>query len=249
MNKHFLKKFGAQNRSTSMAAIPAKKAKYANKTINPGTSGISHVNECTIESRRISISTSTIGYNPELTEGVLEVVCCSHCNLFEKQLETIDEKLDQLLLTVERQNTAIMDAIASQKVVTQQLVRQETQNVPVAKYFPVCDIAEMEELEAKISSANKDVYESVIASILCNNMKNISLVLKTDVIVALNLDGSHGKIGLKKFPNFYTVLTGAVAKLPFKGSTPEEMLRKAIHFEKAKYFKKLYREKQKNKEN
>lgn len=59
---------------------------------------------------------------------------------------------------VEFQNAAIMDAIAGQKVATQQLVRQEAQNTPVVKYFPVCDIPEMQALECKITSATRDVY-------------------------------------------------------------------------------------------
>ncbi|XP_017481301.1 PREDICTED: uncharacterized protein LOC108370485 [Rhagoletis zephyria] len=224
-----------------------KKARYAIETDNPGPS-FSVSSECTIESRRISVSTSAKEYNTEPNQGVFEVVCCSHCNKFEKQLQAIDKKLEQLQLTVETQNTAIMDAISGQKVATEQLVRQEAQTAPVTKYFPICDIPEMQHLEEKITPANRDVYESAVSAILCNNIKNIRLLLNMDVIKALNVDGSHGKIGLKFFPNFYGTLTGAVAKMPFKGLSPEDTLRKAIKFEKARYFKKAYRQKKKTSE-
>lgn len=97
------------------------------------------------------------------------------------------------------------------------------------------------------------------------------MLLKTEVIKRVNVDGSHGKIGLKSFPNFYGALTGikffylqfyhcvysdifvphsgAIAKMPFKGLTPEDILRSALKFEKAKEFKKAYRQRKKNFEN
>ncbi|XP_067628490.1 uncharacterized protein [Eurosta solidaginis] len=138
-----------------------------------------------------------------------------------------------------------MDEIASQKVATEQLVRQEAQSAPVTKYFPICKIQELEHLEEKITTANKDVYESAVSAILCNNMKNIKMLLNVDVINDLNMDGTHRKISLKSFPNLYSTLTGAIAKMPFKGLSPEDMVRKAINFEKAKFFKRVYRQKKK----
>ncbi|XP_036329511.1 uncharacterized protein LOC118741632 [Rhagoletis pomonella] len=138
-----------------------------------------------------------------------------------------------------------MDAIAGQKVATEQLVRQESQKAPVVKYFPICNISEMQQLENKITCDNRDVYETAISSILQFNLKNITLVIRSDVINAINVDGSHGKVGLKSFKNFYHTLTGAIAKLPLKGLTPEESLRKALQFEKSKYLKKIYRQKTK----
>ncbi|XP_017493281.1 PREDICTED: uncharacterized protein LOC108381367 isoform X1 [Rhagoletis zephyria] len=251
MNKHLFKKYGAQNPITSAAKIPIKKTKYTteNKMLLQNSSRrVSLTSECTIESRRISVSTSAIEAN-ESNQEVFQVVCCSHCNIFEKQLQAMGEKIEVLQNVVETQNAAIMDAIAGQKVATEQLVRQEAQNTPVVKYFPICDIPEMRALECKITSANRDIYEAAISSILCNNIKNISMLLKIDVINELNVDGSHGKVGLKSFPNFYGALTGAIAKMPFKGLTPEDTVRSALKFEKAKYFKKAYRQKKKNFEN
>ncbi|XP_017465362.1 PREDICTED: uncharacterized protein LOC108358497 [Rhagoletis zephyria] len=66
MNKHLFKKYGAQNPSTSAAAIPIKKAKYTteNKMLLQNSSRrVSLTSECTIESRRISVSTSAIEAN------------------------------------------------------------------------------------------------------------------------------------------------------------------------------------------
>ncbi|XP_049316754.1 uncharacterized protein LOC109579422 isoform X1 [Bactrocera dorsalis] len=242
--EHF-KKYGAPNLKTSTTAIPMKKARYGIDTAHLGQN-ISVSSECTIESRGISVSTSATKYTNESNQGVFEVVCCSHCNTFEKQLQDIGKKLDDLQLIVEAQNTAIMDAIAVQKVATEQLIRQESKNAPITKYFPISDVPEMHQLEEKITPTNRDVYESAMSAILCNNLRNIRLLLNKDVIASINVDGSHGKISLKSFPNFYASLTGAIAKLPFKGLSPEDALRKAIAFEKAKCFKKAYRQKKKN---
>ncbi|XP_067612826.1 uncharacterized protein [Eurosta solidaginis] len=109
-----------------------------------------------------------------------------------------------------------MDEIAGQKVATEQLIRQEAQSAPVTKYFPICKKQELEHLEEKITSANKDVYESAVSATLCNNMKNIKMLLNIDVINDLNMDGTHRQISLKSYPNFYSTLTGAIAKMPFK---------------------------------
>ncbi|XP_067612990.1 uncharacterized protein [Eurosta solidaginis] len=246
MSKHIFKKFEAQNKNSSTAAIPAKKVKFSDENSYPRTSSVTCASESTIESRRISLSSSVIEHTTEATQSFFEVVCCSHCKIFERQLQSIEknlEKLDHLQMIVDTQNTAIMDAIAGLKVATEQLVRQEVQNTPVVKYFPLCDVYEMQQLDEKITSSNTDVYESTIASILCNNIKNLPLIIKTDVIIALNLDGTHGKIGLKSFPNLYSALAGAVSTLPFKGLTPEDMLRKGLQFSKSKHFKKLHRQK------
>ncbi|XP_067622122.1 uncharacterized protein [Eurosta solidaginis] len=135
-----------------------KKAKFRVQIDNPGPS-LTISSECIVESRRISISTSVRDYNSDTKTGVLEVVCCSHCSKFENQLDAILKKLEDLQLAVENQNIAIMDEIAGQKVATEQLVRQEAQSAPVTKYFPICKIQELEHLEEKITTANKDVYD------------------------------------------------------------------------------------------
>ncbi|XP_067631644.1 uncharacterized protein [Eurosta solidaginis] len=186
MSKHIFKKFEAQNKNSSTAAIPAKKVKYENSY--PRTSSVTCASESTIESRRISLSSSVIEHTTaaltirlpngtgllrvvlsrkfEATQSVFEVVSCSHFKIFERQLQSIEknlEKLDHLQMIVDTQNTAIMDAIAGLKVATEQLVRQEVQNTPVVKYFPLCDVYEMQQMDEKITSSNRDVYESTIA--------------------------------------------------------------------------------------
>ncbi|XP_067627807.1 uncharacterized protein [Eurosta solidaginis] len=164
MSKHIFKKFEAQNKNSSTAAIPAKKVKYENSY--PRTSSVTCASESTIESRRISLSSSVIEHTTEATQCVFEVVSCSHFKIFERQLQSIEknlEKLDHLQMIVDTQNTAIMDAIAGLKVATEQLVRQEVQNTPVVKYFPLCDVYEMQQMDEKITSSNRDVYESTIA--------------------------------------------------------------------------------------
>ncbi|XP_036335213.1 uncharacterized protein LOC118745707 isoform X2 [Rhagoletis pomonella] len=239
MNKHLFKKYGAQTPSTSAAAVPIKKAKYATENrilLENSSRRVSVASECTIESRRISVSTSAIQTN-ETNQEVFQVVCCSHCNVFEKQLQAMDKKIEVLHNVVETQNAAIMDAIAGQKVATEQLERQEAQNTAVVKYFPVCDIPEMQALEFKITSANRDIYEVAISSILCNNIKNISSLLKIEVINQLNVDGSHGKVGLKSFPNFYGALAGAIAKMPFKGLTPETLSETHLNLKRQNFSK------------
>ncbi|XP_036344444.1 uncharacterized protein LOC118753680 [Rhagoletis pomonella] len=208
---------------------------------------ISVSNEYTIESRRVSVAATieTHAGSLEPPQNVYEVVCCSHCSTFEKKFEKLEGTIKELRRVVESQNVAIMDAIATQKVATEQLVRQESENAPVVKYFPLNNLEELAQLESKLSAANRDIFESAISSIICNNMKNVSLVLRTQLIHQINVDGSHGKVGLKKFPNFFCVFTGAVSKLPFKGLTPEEIIRRTLQFEKAKQYKRIYREKKK----
>ncbi|XP_017465523.1 PREDICTED: uncharacterized protein LOC108358598 isoform X3 [Rhagoletis zephyria] len=152
MSKLLFKKYGARN--TSTASIPVKKANYAtdeNNLEQCGSMRVSLSSEYTIESRRISVSTSAIGQKIESNQDVYEVVCCSHCEIFQKQLESLNAKVDKLQRVVETQNAAIMDAIAGQNVATEQLVRQESQKAPVVKYFPICNISEMQQLENKIT--------------------------------------------------------------------------------------------------
>ncbi|XP_067614689.1 uncharacterized protein [Eurosta solidaginis] len=165
MSKHIFKKFEAQNKNSSTAAIPTKKVKFSDENSYPRTSSVTCASKSTIESRRISLSSSVIEHTTEATQSVFEVVCCSHCKIFEGQLQSIEknlEKLDHLQMIVDTQNTAIMDAIAGLKVATEQLVRQEVQNTPVVKYFPLCDVYEMQQLDEKITSSNRDVYEAIV---------------------------------------------------------------------------------------
>ncbi|XP_067614578.1 uncharacterized protein [Eurosta solidaginis] len=60
MSKHIFKKFEAQNKNSSTAAIPAKKVKFSNENSYPRTSSVTCASESTIESRRISLSSSVI---------------------------------------------------------------------------------------------------------------------------------------------------------------------------------------------
>lgn len=94
----------------------------------------------------------------EPPQNVYEVVCCSHCSTFEKNLEKLESTIKDLRRVVESQNSAIMDAIATQKVATEQLVRQELGNAPVLNYFPINNVEELTQLENKLSAANRDRF-------------------------------------------------------------------------------------------
>lgn len=117
-----------------------------------------------------------------------------------------------------------MDAIARQKVATEQLVREKSQTNP--KILPdicpqryICKLYILKTFNTNfriiiLLTSFTFISREIISSVLQSNMKNLPRIMQKKVIQLTNVDGSHEKIGLKTFPNFFQILTGAISKLP-----------------------------------
>lgn len=145
------------------------------------------------------------------------------CNFFTK------------LATTVRQNTAIMEALATQKVRTENLIKKEKSEAGIQKIFPLQTLADLKQTNNLIKEGNCAVYVSILllldhpyfqcvfiiikicksfqirsmASLLKGKLdKSLTEIFSLDLVLASNMNGIHGKLSLRDFKSVFDTLMG-----------------------------------------
>ncbi|XP_075145595.1 uncharacterized protein LOC142220380 [Haematobia irritans] len=109
----------------------------------------------------------------------------------------------------------------------------------IRSQFPIQTSQKLEEINESINEDNKAEYLKILRSLLhpAGVGKNLRYVLNAKVTLQYNIDGVHGKKGLKHLENFYSVLLAAIPNPPNHIGPAEDQLRKAINLQKKREFK------------
>ncbi|XP_075154215.1 uncharacterized protein LOC142227621 [Haematobia irritans] len=136
-----------------------------------------------------------------------------------------------------------MTALSVQKVVTESLVRQEKNNAAIKNVFPINTLEELKTLNDVIMDENQQVYTNAMKLSLKGKLtKALTTILSLELILDINIDGTHGKRRLKDFDKFFKALMDAVRPLY---DDPEKELRKALSVIKKRHFHNVCVEKKK----
>lgn len=170
-----------------------------------------------------------------------------------KHLHILKGEIKELKDIIQTQNETIMAALSAQKVVTESLVRQEKNNVAIKNVFPINTLEELKALNDVIIDENKQIYVSYFflyfyhfrkfCTFLQTNAMKLSLkgklpktlttILSLELILAINIDGTHGKKRLKDFEKVFDALMDAVRPLC---DDPDKELRNALAVIKKRHF-------------
>ncbi|XP_022214937.1 uncharacterized protein LOC111069266 [Drosophila obscura] len=144
-----------------------------------------------------------------------------------EQVELLSRKLDVM-------SDKLSEATAFMKTQTQ--VENETEDIK----FPLKTVMELEYLDSLITTTElSDFYTRKVWSLIATGSlsKSIKNVMDEGLIFIFNLDGTAGKMALKGFKKFYTILEMAT-RMKSPGDCAEKALRKAIQNVKNNSFQK-----------
>ncbi|XP_070069956.1 uncharacterized protein [Drosophila takahashii] len=149
---------------------------------------------------------------------------CTNCCEVKKQIAEINEKLEEIILS-----------LAEQKIIVSQLVRQRVENTNVAKCFPIKDEEALNIVNQNINSCAKDSYIKAMRSLLLPEgvLKNLRRILTDEFVVGFNVKGLSGKKALNSFTHFY----GALQDIVSESGNAEILIPKAIQLQKKRFFK------------
>ncbi|XP_017150870.2 uncharacterized protein LOC108161160 isoform X1 [Drosophila miranda] len=131
------------------------------------------------------------------------------------QVEVVSKKLD-----------VMADKLAEATALMKTQVPNETDDIK----FPLKSVMELENLDSIITTTElSDMYIRKIWSLIANGplSKSIKNVMDEGLIFVFNLDGTAGKMALKGYNRFYSVLEMAT-RMKSPGDCPKKALRKAI---------------------
>ncbi|XP_067632507.1 uncharacterized protein [Eurosta solidaginis] len=152
--------------------------------------------------------------------------------------ESVGNLKETILSLMSSQNTAVMTALADTKVVMSKLVQQDAAACSVRSYFPLSCAEDLFKINEKVVPENRTLFISTLRNLLQNSVnKNLHKVLSSAVIMDYNVDGTHGKKGLKEHAKFYSVFLESIISLT-SNDEPEEQLRKAMQLHKKRVFQK-----------
>ncbi|XP_067619990.1 uncharacterized protein [Eurosta solidaginis] len=156
---------------------------------------------------------------------------CENC-IDSKMLR---EEIQELRGVVETQNKIIMQTLAEHIILLKQIIYQDSISDDMLKSFPLKSLDELKEIDEKICQDNKAVYIKALKTLLKGKLtKKIDNVFSTEVIIAINIDGIHGKQGLKEYRQFFDTLLAAI-----DSPDPTTELRRAFAVTKKRYFHKV----------
>ncbi|KAI8129975.1 hypothetical protein CVS40_0008 [Lucilia cuprina] len=125
-------------------------------------------------------------------------------------------------------------ALSTQKVVTESLVRQEKNNVAIKSVFPINTFEELKALNDAIIEENRQIYTNAMKLSLKGKLpKTLTTILSLQLILAINIDGTHGKKRLKDYEKVFDVLMDAIRPLC---EDPDKELRNALAVIKKRHF-------------
>ncbi|XP_070070158.1 uncharacterized protein [Drosophila takahashii] len=109
---------------------------------------------------------------------------CTNCCEVKKQIAEINEKLEEIILS-----------LAEQKIIVSQLMRQRVENTNVAKCFPIKDEEALNIVNQNINSCAKDSYIKAMRSLLLPEgvLKNLRRILTDKFVEGFNVKGLSGK--------------------------------------------------------
>ncbi|XP_067614506.1 uncharacterized protein [Eurosta solidaginis] len=120
--------------------------------------------------------------------------------------QTVGNLKETILSFMSSQNAAVMTALADQKVVMSKLVEKEAVACSAKSCFPLSCAEDSFKIDEKVVPENRSLFISTLRNFLQNSVKkNLEKVLSSAVIMDYNVDGTHGKKGLKDHSKFYSV--------------------------------------------
>ncbi|XP_034666400.1 uncharacterized protein LOC117900225 isoform X2 [Drosophila subobscura] len=123
-----------------------------------------------------------------------------------------------------------LDVMADKLSEVSAAMKVQVQNEAEDVKFPLQTVMELEYLDSLlITKEVSDIYVKKIWSLIasCKLSKSIKNVMEEGLILLFNLDGTAGKMSLKSYKKFYTVLEMAT-RMKSPGDCAEKALRKAI---------------------
>ncbi|KNC22408.1 hypothetical protein FF38_04654 [Lucilia cuprina] len=155
----------------------------------------------------------------------------------------ITGEIKELKEIIQTQNETIMAALSTQKVVTESLVRQEKNNVAIKSVFPINTFEELKALNDAIIEENRQIYTNAMKLSLKGKLpKTLTTILSLQLILAINIDGTHGKKRLKDYEKVFDALMDAIRPLC---EDPDKELRNALAVIKKRHFHNVCVEKKK----
>ncbi|KAI8119857.1 hypothetical protein CVS40_8793 [Lucilia cuprina] len=133
-----------------------------------------------------------------------------------------------------KQNEAIMESLAKQKVLAERVLHQENENNNLRSVFPINSVEELKKIDTTICEENRDLYINIMKSLLKGRLpKTFTDVISTRVCMDVNVDGVHGKKRLKDFKVFYHALKDACRSLG--SDEPEIDIRNSLKIIKKRF--------------
>ncbi|BFF94831.1 uncharacterized protein DMAD_12358 [Drosophila madeirensis] len=151
-----------------------------------------------------------------------------------------EERIIKMLKEISEENKGLreqvqilskkLDVMADKLSEVTAAMKVQVQNEAEDVKFPLQTVMELEYLDSLlISKEVSDIYVKKIWSLIasCKLSKSIKNVMEEGLILLFNLDGTAGKMSLKSYKKFYTVLEMAT-RMKSPGDCAEKALRKAI---------------------
>lgn len=151
-----------------------------------------------------------------------------------------EERIIKMLKEISEENKGLreqvqilskkLDVMADKLSEVSAAMKVQVQNEAEDVKFPLQTVMELEYLDSLlITKEVSDIYVKKIWSLIasCKLSKSIKNVMEEGLILLFNLDGTAGKMSLKSYKKFYTVLEMAT-RMKSPGDCAEKALRKAI---------------------
>ncbi|XP_026843208.1 uncharacterized protein LOC6596376 [Drosophila persimilis] len=162
------------------------------------------------------------------------------CIKFEAEDDSTEERIINVLKEISEENKELrdqvevlskkLDVMADKLAEATALMKNHVPNETDDIKFPLKSVMELESLDSIITTTElSDMYIRKIWSLIANGplSKSIKNVMDEGLIFVFNLDGTAGKMALKGYNRFYSVLEMAT-RMKSPGDCPKKALRKAI---------------------
>uniref|UniRef100_A0A1I8PEB0 DUF4806 domain-containing protein n=1 Tax=Stomoxys calcitrans TaxID=35570 RepID=A0A1I8PEB0_STOCA len=168
----------------------------------------------------------------------------------EKEMAGLKSEINELKYCLMKQNAKILALIHQLPRMRRKTVLGDVDaNCPTevqkkiqdySKKFPIATIADLEEFEQSMNDNNTTEIVLILERLLFHKgvVRNIGSVLSTQVIMACNLDGMHGKQRLLKYTKFVDALFQAVYVEGYGLKSFHNDLRRGLKIVKNRVFKK-----------
>ncbi|XP_073826845.1 uncharacterized protein [Musca autumnalis] len=167
----------------------------------------------------------------------------------ESSFISIAENIQKQLNVIQGQLKIIVEAVATNQVMIENLVRQKCNENPISNKFPITTEEDLIQLNTEINTENKAQYVNIVAKILERGgvLKNFKHIIDDNVSMDYNVDGIHGKKSLKQLKNIYDVILEAVLRHENTSGSGEDLIRKSMQRQKKRVFKRNSVQKSANK--
>ncbi|XP_039969035.1 uncharacterized protein LOC120780867 [Bactrocera tryoni] len=137
--------------------------------------------------------------------------------------------MERKMSQISAQYQVLLEEVAQQKVLIQQLLKERTDDSSIMREFPIKNITDLGRINENIEVRGKKNYIKCMTQILQGSgvVKNLKNIITDELAMQYNIDGVLGKDSLKSFTNFFDALIESIPTGIDAGS-PENQLRQAL---------------------